>query len=204
MVRRDSHRKTREPHLRKGTKTREVFDLIADRLLEGVEEYFKAFQGRNWAPDYDYEELMAIKLAEERYARKRALKRLEKKEYIKLKKKGDKICIQLTEKGKMQKLKDVIASKEGSLPDGQVCVVSYDIPQKVAHVRWALRELLFTAGFRQIHRSVWEGDHDIVDEILALCKKLKVEDWIQIYVGERKTTLKKRTKRNNRPSKFVK
>ena len=170
-------------YMYKGSKTEEMFETI----LRGIDISITTFTNPRGLRYYGYDKLIKVDEAKKLAEQKRAISNLQKQEFIKVKKQGDKIFFELTEKGKTEALKRAILNIEKNLPKHQICIVSFDIPESVRHVRHALRILLKEAGFKLRHHSVWEGRRDIVNELVIFVRKMKAEKWITIYVGERKT-----------------
>ncbi|MFH1767403.1 MAG: hypothetical protein ABH826_04970 [Patescibacteria group bacterium] len=167
--------------MKHGSKTFELFEL----MTAGFDEALESLKHPKAMLRYSYDELMEIKEARRRYERKRALMSLEKQKFVRSVKRGNEIFYKLTDRGWQQKLKNNLLTKKTLLPKGSVCFVSFDIPESTSHVRRALRLLLAKAEFYQVHRSVWEGRRDIVQDLKKFVRALKSGDWIHVYVGKK-------------------
>ncbi|MFC1788054.1 hypothetical protein ACFLZY_02440 [Patescibacteria group bacterium] len=167
-------------HLGFKTKARDFFVLITD----GFFDYLDAFK---YPRNISFREstLMPRTDRSEFKSRQRSLRELQTKKIIEIEKKGREIEISLTENGKTQYLINQIILNKKFLSKKQVLVVSFDIPDRVSHIRRYLRSLLREAGFVKRHQSVWETKHDIVDELKELVKRLKLTNWIQLYLAKR-------------------
>ncbi len=117
----------------------------------------------------------------------RRLKALEKKRVVKLKRSGRKIEYRITNDGWHETLKLRILTSEALLPEGEVCMVAFDIPEDIANVRRTFRYLLRRAKFRQVQRSVWVSNRDITRELAELVKVLRVEKYVRVYLSRRVT-----------------
>ncbi|MFH1766971.1 MAG: CRISPR-associated endonuclease Cas2, partial [Patescibacteria group bacterium] len=78
-------------------------------------------------------------------------------------------------------LKSRIITKSKMMPDGDFCLVVFDVPEDIRKVRWAFRRLLKKADFYQVQKSVWESDREVVEELRELVKQLKAEQYIRVY-----------------------
>ena len=107
-------------------------------------------------------------------------------EYLQVRKKGSEIYLRLTDEGYERQLKDIILRTREQMPKGTVLIVAYDIPEVTRGVRAALRRLLVDAEFAQSQKSVWIGTRDIERPLVALIKKLGAQDYVDVYVGERR------------------
>lgn len=109
------------------------------------------------------------------------IKKLEAQKLIKLKKRGDELLFKITNDGNIELLKTKIISSKNELPEGQVCVVMFDIPEDIKSVRVSLRKLLKDAGFYMVHKSVWETRYDVVDDMYDFVETLNTPEYIEVY-----------------------
>lgn len=117
----------------------------------------------------------------ERQAYMRKIRLLEKSKQLQLIKEGNEVFYQITTKGRLEAIKTVILTKDQYLPDGDFCLVIFDIPEDIRKVRWAFRDLLKRAEFYQVQKSVWESDREVVEEIRELVKALKIDKYVKVY-----------------------
>ena len=115
----------------------------------------------------------------------RRVKMLEKKRLIKLRKVGDRIEYKLTNDGWHETLKLRIMSSEAKLPEGELCIVTFDIPEDIRNVRDTFRYVLKKAKFKQSQRSVWTSNRDVARELAELAKALRAQKYIHIYSGSK-------------------
>ncbi|MDP2631668.1 MAG: CRISPR-associated endonuclease Cas2 [Candidatus Uhrbacteria bacterium] len=113
------------------------------------------------------------------------MKRLEGQRLVQLRREGNDLWYKLTEIGYKEALKLKIISKQGELPEDEYCVVVFDVPEDIRHVRRALRVLLKKARFRMLQRSVWESDRDVVYELNEFVKLLNAEKFVTVYRATR-------------------
>lgn len=155
--------------------TKKVLLEIANTLGEFYETGSRSYRPFRYpkASREDVEEL----------ARYRRLKQLEARKLIKIIKKGDELQYNLTENGKFEVLKARIIDCKDELPEGNVCVVMFDVPESIRKVRASIRTLLKQAGFYQVHRSVWETDKDVAYDFQKFVELLDADDFVEVYMG---------------------
>ncbi|MBU1126542.1 CRISPR-associated endonuclease Cas2 [Patescibacteria group bacterium] len=119
----------------------------------------------------------------DRFAKKQCqgINELKKRGRIRIIKNGEKQFFELTQKGYQEALKSRIITKSKMMPDGDFCLVVFDVPEDIRKVRWAFRRLLKKADFYQVQKSVWESDREVVEELRELVKQLKAEQYIRVY-----------------------
>ena len=123
-----------------------------------------------------------------------ALVRLESQKLIQIHKMGNQIFYFLTENGIQEGLKQVIQNKKQKLPNGLQCYVSFDIPEKVSSVRWALRKLLKSADFKMVHLSLWGSKYNVGKEMACFIKSINAEMWVHVFEAR---SLTQKTKNKN-------
>lgn len=158
----------------KSNKTSKILLSLLKELGNFYEGGMNSYRGYHHLPKQEREFFKDRK----EYMRLKALERAKK---IKLRKVGDEIMYQFTQDGVIKALKNRIISCEALLPEGEVCIVVFDIPEDIATVRKMLRRLLKKAGFYMIQRSVWEIDKEVVDDLRFLFRLLKVEKYVRVY-----------------------
>lgn len=108
-------------------------------------------------------------------------KRLEKRKLLIRKQTGKDVFYKLTYEGYLEALKLKIITCMNELPEGEICLVIFDIPEDMRHVRGAFRQLLKKAKFRMRQQSVWEGDYEVVDLLRVLIHEVGAEKYILVY-----------------------
>ncbi len=96
---------------------------------------------------------------------------------------GQEAEIRLTKDGVIAALKDRIVLEKTTLDDGWLCFVVFDIPEDVRELRKSFCRFLKSGGFRQLQRSVWVSQKDVVKDLSALIKQLKIGKWVRVYVA---------------------
>lgn len=109
------------------------------------------------------------------------LRNLAKRQYITMRKRGQKLELTLTERG--EQLLAGMSLDEG-LPDGQMCVVVFDIPEAARKARDVFRYFLRQVGFTCVQLSVWKTEKNVLDETRHVIRELEIEDWVQVFVGK--------------------
>lgn len=99
--------------------------------------------------------------------------------YITQTKKGDRVCIALTNKGRMKVLcAELRIAPEH--PQGMHTLVFFDIPEKRRTVRALFRRLLKESGFRQWQKSVWGNNRDVFSIIKTFIHHHDIEEWVTV------------------------
>ena len=113
------------------------------------------------------------------------IKRLANREFIKIRKIEDGIVIQLTNNAQLSLMKARIKSVERDLPSREYCMVAFDIPESSRTVRNAFRHFLQQSNFTQSQKSLWLTKKDVGSDMIKLVYRLKLEEWVNVYVGRR-------------------
>lgn len=116
-----------------------------------------------------------------------AIKRLNKKRLINLIEKGDKIYLEITERG--NKLLKNFDYDELKLPnpktwDKKWRLVTFDIPDKKKRERNVFSEKLKDLGFYPLQESVFIYPYDCRDEIDFICEFLSINHYVNYCVVE--------------------
>lgn len=106
---------------------------------------------------------------------------MKKREVLRIEEKQNMILLHLSEKGRQEALKQEIICNSNELPNGQLCLVSYDIPEHAKKGRKWFRTFLKKAGFEQVHQSTWKTNKNVVQIMKDLIKELDITDWISVY-----------------------
>lgn len=117
---------------------------------------------------------------QQRQQLKRAIYKLKKQKYLEIKKVGDRVLYKLTTNGLHQALLARIKIQTKILPNNQYCLICFDIPESVRHLRRALRRILKNMQFKQLQKSIWYTDKDIFDQLTSCIKNLQASDWIKV------------------------
>ncbi len=120
------------------------------------------------------------RIGEERELKKQ-LKRLQKQKLVKIHQKGEQIMTALTQKGAIVGLRAKIKTTQNKLPEGEVCLVVFDVPEDIRHVRLAIRRLLKKIGFIMEQKSVWRGELEIIQDLQDLVRLLHAEEYVHVY-----------------------
>ena len=171
-----------------GKKALSVAGRILIELMEQVEDikftethYRSIFSSDLRAERYESEE--GKRLHEEKMKRQ-AIKRLAEQKFIKMRKEGERVVLELTEDGKIQALKILIANCHNRFYDGRICLVSFDIPEAAESARKAFRRFLKSVGFKYVQGSVWSIKKDVFKEMRYMVGLLKIGRWVEVYIAE--------------------
>jgi len=77
-----------------------------------------------------------------------------------------------------------IFERKGEGWDGKWSVVVYFIPEGKREARDTLRQELTWMGYGPLSTATWISPHDLTREVEALVKKLKIEEYVQIFRAE--------------------
>lgn len=165
---------------------RETVTQLLRMLDSATTEALELFN--QWARRQPYRLDPEDQLAEERLAQQRAfrehLRYLKRRHFIKTKKTEAGLLCELTDEGRGEVLKRLVMERP-RLPRDQVCLVLYDVPTFGNLGRDALRYFLKRIGFKQVQKSVWQTDKDVVNEVLEFVRTSKIHDWVQVYLARR-------------------
>jgi len=98
--------------------------------------------------------------------------------------KGNEVILELTEKGRLEAFKRQILNTQDELPDGKVCLISFDIPEHIRKTRNTFRNFLKKVGFKAVHQSTWGNQLDLVKPMSSLVKYLGISKWVKVYLAE--------------------
>ncbi|MBU0531289.1 MAG: hypothetical protein ABIG32_03555 [Candidatus Uhrbacteria bacterium] len=119
--------------------------------------------------------------SQERIRLKILMQAIKKQQLCEMKEKGNMIIFNISEKGMLEAIKQEILSERSELPEGSLCVVSFDIPEVVEKSRKAFRDFLKKAGFKQLHRSVWQSNLNVIQPLKVMVKQLEIEKWVTVF-----------------------
>lgn len=111
---------------------------------------------------------------------------LKKKNLVKIQKIGkNAIRVALLPDGVLEffKLKMV---QSDELPNNEVCMVVFDIPEKFKKQRALMRRFLTECGFLRIQKSVWIAQFDYIDPLTDLFVLLEVKNWVRVFLAKEK------------------
>jgi len=117
----------------------------------------------------------------EEYKIRRAKYELKRQKLLQIREEGGLVVMKLTEKGKIEALKQEIISIKKKLPKSEQCLVVFDIPENISKLRDVFRSFLRKAGFEQVQLSVWQSQFDVIGLLSRLVKQLDIEKWVQVY-----------------------
>lgn len=112
----------------------------------------------------------------------RIIKRLEKQEMISIKEVGNKISIEITEKGKRRLLEYDFGNIElkAKRRDGKWRLIIFDIPEEKKNARDILRRKLLELGTIRLQDSVWVSAFPCKNEIDFIANFLEISDYITL------------------------
>lgn len=99
-----------------------------------------------------------------------------------IEKKGKRVSF--TEKGRLAYLKLKIEAR-GLLPEDEVCLVVFDIPEKDRRLRKFLRTFLDSVGFFSVQKSVWMSMFDATQELNEYFYAVGLGDKVMAFTARR-------------------
>ncbi len=113
-----------------------------------------------------------------------AIRRLRHRKLVEAKKTAQGLEVMLTSAGQTEALRWAILTETHTLPEGQCCYVSFDIPELSRKQRDAFRHFLKRAKFVMIHESLWctrKSVSRLVQNLVVLSRAQKA---ISVFVGQ--------------------
>jgi hypothetical protein len=169
--------------LAKGVLT--LTEIILVELTEQLEDqaffYHNHWAGRSQSVRADrYDSERSVERSKIR-ARKQAIRRLKHAKYIKERREGERVILELTDKGKVRGMEAALKSTR-RISDHRLCLVSFDFPEAARSARNHFRLFLKKAGLNFVQGSVWSSSRDVSNQLKALVRILKIERWVKVYV----------------------
>ncbi|MFH1112211.1 MAG: CRISPR-associated endonuclease Cas2 [Patescibacteria group bacterium] len=130
-----------------------------------------------------HEQIMELKKLRQRSLRRRKLYELERTNYITTKKQGDRLIINLTTKGRSATLLNSLYQAP-HLQSGFSTLVIFDIPEQAKRARQTLRLFLKSGGFKQLQKSVWMLNRDVVPVLQQFISEYKLGNWVRVFRAE--------------------
>ena len=162
----------------------ELMMQILAILAMGVSIPLIAFIAPNSPIAINYIQKIIKKLKTDKRGFIKSIQALKKQNLIKIKRKGDKEVIEITEKGKRKILSysiDLIELPKKLKWDGYWRVIIFDIPNKFNQARRILSSTLRNLNCYQLQKSVYVYPFEIKDEIDFISSLFEVYEYI-IYI----------------------
>lgn len=127
-----------------------------------------------------HEHVQILKNLKNQADRRRKLYQLKQAKYIIAKKQGKRLIINLTNKGRRAAL--LYSLQQAPLtPRGKSTLVIFDIPETARGARQTLRIFLKHGEFKQLQKSVWIVNRDVVPVMRQFLKEFKLTSWVQVF-----------------------
>lgn len=123
-----------------------------------------------------------IEDAKERKYLKSELHRLKKQRFLEEKRRGERLELCLTEKGKKAALRHQISNCDDILKD-KYYVVIFDIPETERRIRQFFRLFLKEADFVQLQKSVWATQKNVLESLKELIHDANAGKWVHIITA---------------------
>lgn len=134
---------------------------------------------------HSYQQLLGYRDEYERYryadAARRRIKQFLRHKHLEEERAGERLRKRLTADGAAEAIRIHILTKNERLPRGEICGISYDLPECQHYPRDLLRTFLKQIGCRMVHQSLWSTSRDIRAELRDLFAVRGAEGWIKIF-----------------------
>lgn len=169
----------KSPPMKPHSKTWEVFRFLIDGM-----DLFVSF-GAN-PSGYAYYGgmggLRSRRKEQEYWDEIRALRRLEERKLIRVRKAGKRLQVKLTKTGAIEAIRQEVMAAD-LLPDGRVCMVVFDIPESQRKVRRSLRAFLDALAFIPLQQSVWITPFDAIVPLTRYFRATQKDRWVRVYTA---------------------
>ncbi|MCR4312604.1 MAG: hypothetical protein NUV56_04970 [Candidatus Uhrbacteria bacterium] len=163
-------------HLKRGSR---AADLLA--TLEFVVDFMATTHRHPYAVlAMGYDGVKSLDRDREEYAKRAALRRLEKQQLLQIEKTSEGMKAVLTNKGINERFRLRVLNAD-LYEDGRMCMVVFDIPESKRHLRKLIRQLLSDASFIPLQRSVWISPFNATEELSALFTMTGKSEWVRVF-----------------------
>jgi hypothetical protein len=126
------------------------------------------------------EQIIAIERGTERRRRKKAIEDLTRRRLVVVRSVAGHLHVGLTRAGSTRALREQIRGRTDRLPNGELCLVVFDIPVAANTSRRSLVAFLRTCGFKRLQLSVYATTRDIVDQMAAWISRSRIKAWVTV------------------------
>ncbi|MBU1126551.1 MAG: CRISPR-associated endonuclease Cas2 [Patescibacteria group bacterium] len=149
-------------------------------LDEALDFWFTMATQQTAVLKYGMDGVRYYRSVRERAYQRQAMRRLEEAKILAIKRVGDQYAAELTCDGveELFRLKAQIAQK---LPEGEICMVVFDIPESNRKLRSLLRRFLKKAGFTMLQQSVWIIKKDLYEDLAMLFTINGAIQWVKVF-----------------------
>jgi len=168
-------------------------DLILEALADGMIEGWQNFPARYRLPVLLGQIIKYILVIKKQRVSERkirlALKGLERRKILNIKKKDDKVYIYVQEKGKMRVVKYSLKllldyKQKKKCFDGRWFLVFFDVPEAQRIKRDSLRKFLKGLGFYQYQQSVYIFPYECREEVRLIKKIVEGAKYMKYIIAE--------------------
>ena len=108
------------------------------------------------------------------------LQQLKRSRYVTARKMGNKLILELTDKGRFACLVQKMRSAPKHTQNSYTMVI-FDIPETERASRLQLRTLLKQSDFVMLQHSVWISNRDSYKAVADFIRYLRLERWVNVY-----------------------
>jgi hypothetical protein len=155
-------------------------------ILNAVADGVEILQYATYRPTallrYGLQDLKTMDALRARRRMQQAAQHLKRQKLLEVIEENGRRAFRLTELGKAT-LFEAHEAMPPLLGNGNLTIVSFDIPEKYAKVRRSFRRYLKGLGFRRHHQSVWTSDRDWIGRLRMRMQDIDVKDWVCLIQG---------------------
>lgn len=165
-----------------GRKIGALSSAILNAIADGVEIIEYSVYKPNALLKYGYPFVKEVEAERERARIRAAVFRLKKRRAILEIKNRRQRAFKLTILGE-EILRIKKQEPPPELPDDQVTIVSFDIPETESKARQSFRRALKASGFTKLHASCWISTRSWAPLLSQLIAKSGLDDWVRVIEG---------------------
>jgi len=109
------------------------------------------------------------------------LRNLKKSGYIEIEKINGSSSVRLTTKGKIKNMEN----PDNNQSDGQLRILSYDIPEAESGKRQHFCRIIRRIGFKQLQKSLWICQFNKADEIDLVIDELQIRKYVAYFIANK-------------------
>lgn len=133
---------------------------------------------------YGMDGVRRMRDAKLRSERRQTLRRLRDRELIEVEQEAEKYKVALTRSGAIEVFRLKVL-QSNPLPEGETCMVIFDIPESERELRRTLRRFLKSSGFICWQRSVWICFLDVGIPLGELFDSTGASKWVKVYLAKK-------------------
>ena len=164
--------------------TKKLLSALAGYALRGLTIALEIQQYRKiYLVGGGHQQVTELKSYRKKAAQRESIQQLRRAKFITTKNQGDRLIINLTDKGKRAVLLYSLRQAPPS-PRGYSTLVIFDVPEAASRARRILRLFLKRGEFKQLQKSVWILNRDAVPILRQFINEYKLSGWVRVFRAE--------------------